>query len=156
MPVEVIGSGKEHKVRRVPDVGEILHFFDDGKMSRSRHYIATVTRVVKYNDADNIIVKKRYWDPDPKSNENWLADTNLIDVWKYEKEEIYWLFDNDTDYFIECSVPEYDENLLWFVRTKDGGWFSMDIQSGWQGGRLDTDGELYKYFKELWKDYESS
>ena len=26
---------------------------------------------------------------------------------------------------------------------KNGGWFSLDIQSGWQGGVLDIDGEKW-------------
>ena len=147
-------SAREHIVRRIPEVGEVLHFFDDGKMGRSRHYMATVLRVVSCDDAKNILVKKRFWDPDPYSMDSELIDTALTDVWEIEKMEADWVFDEQTDYFIECSVPDYDENNLWFVRTKDGGWFSMDIQSGWQGGRLDTDGEMYKYYKELWKDYE--
>ena len=27
----------------IPQVGEVRHFFDDGKMRESRHYIATIT-----------------------------------------------------------------------------------------------------------------
>lgn len=25
----------------------------------------------------------------------------------------------------------YDENTIWFVRTVQGGWFSIDVQSSW-------------------------
>ena len=35
----------------VPHVGEVRHFFDDGKMSESRHYIATITNVIPYKKA---------------------------------------------------------------------------------------------------------
>ena len=31
---------------RVPQVGEKLHFFDDGKTSDSHHYLAVVTHVL--------------------------------------------------------------------------------------------------------------
>jgi hypothetical protein len=37
------------------------------------------------------------------------------------------------------------------VRTKEGGWFSMDIQSDWQGCELDVDGSL---LEEMERNYE--
>ena len=42
----------------------------------------------------------------------------------------------------------YDDNLIWFARDTSGGWFSMDIQSDWQSGRLDVDGKLYEHICE--------
>lgn len=42
------------------------------------------------------------------------------------------------------------ENDLYFVRTKNGGWFSMNIQSSWQSGRLDVD---EKGWNQLLEDY---
>ena len=42
----------------------------------------------------------------------------------------------------------YDENTIWFVRTVQGGWFSIDVQSSWQYGSLDVDGSIYKEIKE--------
>ena len=38
----------------------------------------------------------------------------------------------------------YDENIIWFVRTVQGGWFSIDVQSSWQHGSLDVDGSIYE------------
>ena len=38
----------------------------------------------------------------------------------------------------------YDENIIWFVRTVQGGWFSIDVQSSWQYGSLDVDGSIYE------------
>ena len=45
---------------------------------------------------------------------------------------------------IECFIASH--KIIWFVRTKDShqSWFSMDIQSNWQGGYLDVDGERYQ------------
>jgi hypothetical protein len=139
-------------LKRLPEVGEELHFFDDGKMSQSRHYLATVVRVVKYDDAMGIVVPMREWSDD--GSDSWLTDTNLVDIYDIEKHKANWLYAPETDYFIEICVPEYDEYTLWCVRTKDGGWFSMDIQSGWQGGRLDTDGSIYQNFLEIHDGYD--
>lgn len=36
------------------------------------------------------------------------------------------------------------------MRTKDGGWFTLDIQSSWQGGEIDVTEEKYnKIIEEL-------
>ena len=41
-----------------------------------------------------------------------------------------------TDYFIKASIPGYDKNPIWFVRTKGGGWFSFETVACWMSGRL--------------------
>ena len=74
--------------------------------------------------------------------------SSLYDIWQSEIERYDWIIAKDTDYIVEASIPEYDDNLIYFVRTKDGGWFSMNIQSDWQGGRLDIDGKLYESLLE--------
>ena len=48
----------------------------------------------------------------------------------------------------ENDTTGYDENIIWFVRTVQGGWFSIDVQSSWQYGSLDVDGSIYKEIKE--------
>lgn len=53
-----------------------------------------------------------------------------------------WIWNGDTDYFIGCYIPEYDDHLIWFARIKYGTWFSMDIQSNWQGGLLDVNRDI--------------
>ena len=52
----------------VPQIGEVRHFFDDGKMSDSRHYIATIKAVMPYRKASQNLTKvwkegrwKRSW-----------------------------------------------------------------------------------------------
>ena len=47
---------------------------------------------------------------------------------------------------------KYHKYNLWFARTKDGGWYSLDIQSSWQGGRLDVTGEIYDNIIKYWKE----
>jgi hypothetical protein len=77
---------------------------------------------------------------------------SLYEQWKEEVLNHDWLYAVDTDYFIECSCPKYDEDNLWFVRTKDGGWFSMNIQNSWQSGRLDIDEKIFDSIIQEIKD----
>ena len=77
---------------------------------------------------------------------------SLEDIWKDEMTQCHWLYATETDYFIEASCPVYDDNYLWFARTKDGGWFSMNIQSWWQSGELDVDNTKFNEIIEFWKN----
>lgn len=122
----------------IPKVGNSYRFFDDGKLTRSRMYIATVIDVVPFDKAKDITVDTNgYWH---------ITSMSLVNAWEIDtdKEESWSVFANTTDYFIGCSIPEYDKHTIWFARTKDNGWFSFNIQSNWQSGRLDVTGELYK------------
>jgi hypothetical protein len=71
----------------------------------------------------------------------------LFQAWKENIKEAYWLFAEDTDFFVKAT-SNYDANPLYFVRTVDGGWFSIDYPNVWMGARLDVDGELYKSMNE--------
>ena len=135
--------------QEVPQVGRQYHFFDDGKITQSRHSIATVTRVVPFSEADSIIVKAREFDLE--IDDPIYVDKPITDVWKKFVIDHDWVMDAETDYLIECSIPDYDDNLIWFARDRVGGWFSMDIQSSWQAGTLDVDGKLYKDMCEYFK-----
>ena len=140
---------RSKRKQQVPEVGKQYHFFDDGKITPSRHSIATVLRVIPFSEANSIIVKAREWDleiADPI-----YVDKPITEVWKHDVTEHDWIMNAETDYLIECSIPDYDENNIWFARTTEGGWFSMDIQSGWQAGRLDVDGKLYDYMCEYFR-----
>lgn len=109
----------------VPHVGEVRHFFDDGKMSESRHYIATITKVIPYKKAPQKLKK----------------------IWKNQRWNCYWLYAYETDYFIKASIPGYDKNPIWFVRTKGGGWFSFETVACWMSGRLMEAGFDYEEWK---------
>lgn len=128
----------EKKKLVLPKIGEFYHFWDDGKTSPSRHYICKCERIITPKEAENIMVSV------PDYTNGSTIETSLYQHWfDYEMPEHDWLYATKTDYFIECSCPKYDKNNLWFVRTKDGGWFSMDIESTWQSGRLDVTGEIF-------------
>ena len=111
----------------IPKVNQTCMFFDDGKISYSRMYQATVKQVMVYDDAPDKVKKA------------------------FERESKFhdWIWNKTTDYIIACDIKDYDNNLIWFARTVDGGWFSMDVDKSWQGGRLDIDGKLEDYLVSL-------
>ena len=104
----------------VPEVGKEYHAFDDGKIKPSRHSIVRITEIVPFTAVNNKV---------------------FLEEWQQEVEDCYWLYAKETDYFVKA---EWDDETSYFVRTKDGGWFSL----GWFGARLDIDGSLYEKMKE--------
>ena len=144
-------QGEFNTLELIPDIGKTYMFYDDGKISRCRQDRARVLRVITKEDAEEIFIPT-YYDDDfnlttIKQDIEPTGSVSLYDKWLLSKKEYDWIFANDTDYFIECSIPKYDENTIWFTRTKSGNWFSMNIQNDWQGGRLDVSGELTKMLK---------
>lgn len=112
----------EYKEQPVPEAGKEYHIFDDEKIRHSRHYIAKILDIIPFEEC---------------------RDTELLDAWEENIAECYWLFAPKTDYFV-IAESDYDENPLYFVRTLDGGWFSIDYPNWWMGARLDIDGSLYE------------
>ena len=115
-----------YKLQPVPEVGKEYHIFDDGKINPVRHSTATILEAILFDKCE---------------------DTELIELWYKEVADCYWLYATETDYFIKASCPKDDP--MYFVRTKDGGWFSL----GWWASRLDIDGSLYKQMKESYSEY---
>jgi hypothetical protein len=129
-----------------PEIGKEYHFWDDGKVSPSRHYICKVIDIISLEQAKDIMLEFTQFDCwhgyfDPPFEE--VIKMSLYDIWMYQKESCDWLFADETPYFVKISIPTYDDNDLYCVQMKNGGWFSLDIQSGWQGGVLDIDGEIW-------------
>lgn len=117
----------EFDEKPIPKVNQTCMFFDDGKISYSRMYQATVKQVMVYGDAPDKV--KKAFERESKTHD--------------------WIWNKTTDYIIACDIKDYDNNLIWFARTVDGGWFSMDVDKSWQGGRLDIDGKLEDYLVSL-------
>ena len=120
MGTVTIINPEPYKPQPVPEVGKEYHAFDDGKIRRSRHSIVRITEVV------------------PFASVNHKA---FLEEWQQEVEDCYWLYAKETDYFVKA---EWDDETSYFVRTQDGGWFSL----GWFGARLDIDGSLYQKLLE--------
>lgn len=113
--------------RLVPKIGEYYHFWDDGKTAVSRHYICKCEKIIPFD----------------KINEINIDGVDFYKVWEKQVNYCTWLFAKETDYIIVCSCPKYDDDVLYFTRTLDGGWFSLDITSSWQGGRLDIGNKIF-------------
>ena len=105
-----------------PEIGKTYAFFDDGKTGLSRRYKATVTGIIPFH-----LIKTKY----PELYYSWQRETRGTPD----------LYANSTDYFVECSIPKYDDGFVYFVRDKNDGWFSIDYPHDWMSGLLDVDGE---------------
>ncbi|MGM9531190.1 hypothetical protein [Intestinibacter sp.] len=110
----------------IPKVNEQYHFFDDGKISESRHEIVTIEEICDLHSVPLDVFDA--WRREVKYCVNYKGDPYL-----YAKE---------TDFFIKARGEQTKE--LWFVRTISGGWFSIDYPKTWTAGKLDITGELYK------------
>lgn len=122
---------KEYKEERVPNPGEKFWFFDDGKISISRMYQAKVLGAYTPEEA-------------PVYVKNTFANNGCDWIFKKDESGEY-----TTDVFIRCKIEKYDENDIWFARTQTGEFFSLNIQSDWQGGVLDIDGSRMEYLDSL-------
>lgn len=132
---------------KLPKIGKKVIFYDDGKFSRP--YEGVVCAVIPKKDGEYQIVTQYNEDHGRE------ISVNLLDVLNDNTKMYDWIFTGDTDYFIGAAIPDYDEHILWFARDKYNGWFSMDIQHDWQGGRLDVDGSITKEIEKERKEYEN-
>lgn len=146
----------------VPVLGEEYYFFDDGKTSPSRCYKAKVVGVYPYDSElivdvfdyslDKIVQKPIQEIHRDEINEHRQGinfkvlngNTTIGEPWLYAEE---------TDYFIKCEIEGYDENPIWFVRTINDEWFSMNVTNSWQSGILDVDWSIYKDAKHSYDMY---
>ena len=118
-----------YKLQPVPEVGKEYHIFDDGKVSMGRHYIAEILEVIPFGE----------------------ASTDLKYAWAEQVKDCYWLYSELCDYFVKAK-SDFDSEPLYFVRTTDGGWFSLDYPNVWMSARLDIDGSLYKQMIEWYSE----
>ncbi len=100
----------------IPEINKVYNCFDDGKIRHSRLYQVTVKEIIPFEEIDE----------------------DTLEQWRDEVEQCYWLYAKETDYFIKT---DNGSDIETFVRTKNGGWFSMGFMCS---GRLDIDGSLMK------------
>lgn len=138
-------ENKKNNLMPIPVIGEFYHFWDDGKSSVGRHYIAKCEEIISLEEAKHLFTDVEGEDGEP-------TIISLYDTWVLEKLHCDFLYAKDTDCIVKCSIPKYDDGPIYFVRTVDGGWFSIDFTNSWQGGRLDVTGEKYnsiiKFYEE--------
>lgn len=125
----------------IPTVGKCYNFYDGGKISDTRQYLAKCIEIIDVKEAEGALIRTNYPYDISRDDYDYEYDETLYNVWRGNIEYYEHTFSNETDYFIRCEIPEYDDNDIWFVRGKDGRWWSLDIQSDWQCGLLDVDNE---------------
>ncbi len=118
---------KDYTPVRLPTKGEIIKYFDDGKLSPSRIKDATINEVVPFKE----------------------IDTLTLDTWKEGVESYDWLYNPTTDYFLKATLKKVEVDIV-FVRTLEGEWFSL----GYWGGNLDVDGKMMTRAKEYFTEEE--
>ena len=118
----VVYSNRKH-MKPIPKVGNRYHCFDDGKITFSRHYIIKVTEVL-----GQMQFKRKY----PEAFNQWLK----------ESKSDYWIFSRSSDKFIITNIEETNNTEI-FVRTKQGGWFSIGYPLPLTGGKLDVTGRIW-------------
>ena len=123
---------RKRREQPVPEVGKKYHCFDDGKIRFSSHYIVEISEILGY-----CAFRKKY----PELFKNY---TSLV-------KRCYWLYAKSTDFFVVCEHGE-DNEMEVFVRTKDGGWFS--IGGFMNSGELDVTGNLWKDLVEHIDDFD--
>lgn len=130
----------------IPKVGAKHHFFDDGKIRESRHYIAEILELITPEEAKHIKINRHSFNQ---------HNSTLYDIWREEVDDHRtsenfkvlgigvsdkpgspWCYAEDTDYFVRCSIPDYEDADVWFVRHVNGGWFSLNTVNWWMAGRL--------------------
>ena len=123
-PERTVHYSRKKNLQPIPNVGQVYHCFDDGKVRFSRLYLVEVIETL-----GEMEFKRKY----PEEFKNWLEISKSH----------YWLYSRSTDKFVVANCKESNEHPLGiFVRTKQGGWFG--IGDWFNSGLLDVTGELYK------------
>ena len=123
---------RKRREQPVPEVGKKYHCFDDGKIRFSRHYIVEISEILGY-----YAFRKKY--------------PELFRQYVSQAKSCYWLYSKTTDFFVVCEHGE-DNKTEVFVRTKNGGWFS--IGGFMNSGELDVTGKLWKNLVEHIDDFD--
>lgn len=94
---------------QVPSIGTEYYFFDDDKININKRYIATITDIIPFSQApENLIYE---WSENLNYNPN--------------------IFNEMTDVFIQTSIPEYDDDPIYFVRDIHGSFYSIEVTNDW-------------------------
>lgn len=90
-------------------VGKVYDYYD-GKSSPSRRYDVKIVEKIPFS----------------------AAEETLVSEWEDEAGNCPWLYAKETDYFLRAalSLRDGEKEEIFFVRTLDGGWFSMGLWSG--------------------------
>ena len=106
----------------IPKVEDKIPFYDQGKVADYRRFIAIVQKVIPVS-----LMK--------------VLHPYIYLCWKQEKELSDLLYSPKTKCFIECIIPGYDTEKVYFVEDLEGGWYSFSWNKKSVEGKLDFDGK---------------
>jgi hypothetical protein len=113
-------------------IGNEYNYYDDGKIKPSRHSVVIIKDIIPFD--------------------KWNCSNEIRDLWEEDVKTCDFLYAPTTDYIIEAFYKNDVNNILYFTRTINNGWFSLGFLDS---GRLDNN-NLYtedliknkKYFDE--------
>lgn len=126
----------------IPEVGEVYWFYANDQVKKETEYPATVTKVIPFWESGTKMIYK--YDDYLQEVVAWP----LMDIWLELVPEEFWLLSDETDYFIELSIPGICPQNVYAARDTDGGWRVFETQTSKQFGILDITGELYSKLHE--------
>ena len=98
----------------IPKKSKHYSYFDDGKITPSRHSYIKILDVIPFAEASYEMTK----------------------YWEKMKKEVSWIFAKETDYFIIGYEMPDDEDHNW--QTIYTTLFARDVDGGWYGIRTDN------------------
>ena len=98
-------------------VGKQYNFFDDGKISTSRHYIATVVDIIPINEFNNY-----EFIMDSISDSKWLN-----------------LYDENPKEVVVCTIPSFCKGYYFFTKEKYSNIYFSHGSSYWGGALYPTE-----------------
>lgn len=114
----------------VPEIGKSYNFFSNGTVDGTRVYKAVITNILSIQQA----------------SQYKFADGTLLSIWEYEKEIYKDFYAKKTDVFVEAKIEAFSLSCIYFCRCKDGGWYSFDVNTINEAGRLDINGSMLRAF----------
>ena len=71
-----------------PEIGKEYHFWDDGKVSPSRHYICKVVDIISLEQAKEIMLEFTQFEGTIDEEDNIFPRMSLYDIWMYQKKNL--------------------------------------------------------------------
>ena len=121
----------------IPKKGETYWFYLCGKIKIKDEFEAIVEQVIPFAECDTYFVRQYYAELED------IVETAVMDIWLENQDEMFWLLAEMTDYIIEVSIPNLTPAKVYFARTTDGEWYSLEVNTPRHLGLLDVTGEYH-------------
>ena len=121
----------------IPKKGETYYFYLCGKIKIKDEFEAIIEQVIPYEEGEQYCVRQYYAELED------VVETPILDIWLENQDSTFWLLAETTDYIIEASIPNLTPCKIYFARTIDGEWYSLEVNTPRHLGLLDVTGEYH-------------